>query len=228
MAKRDKTIKKEMKLGKARNELCEWFCAKNKTIQELVPPISEVEQRTKSRCETMFVRMLETMMNEAIYFKSYDQVYYRNLNITTRRIMKKMILSFTYDDHKNEFISADIPVFFPPLQVENKAVPSEGMFFCNFIHVDSSNLEEKKDYQIQSADIIESKSYDTSKLEFLNRCIQAYDMLVYNQELTVQQVMKYFFLGFDSIINDIKRPNPDISDRDLITLYESGLELTTR
>jgi len=183
-----KSIKSEAKLGNANREVLSWFIGKTGQ-NEIVPPINDSELKTTNSSEARFYRMLFTVINEASYYMTADhKFYYRKLNTTTRKILKKTILTFKYDKKEGKFILPEIPVFIPPLQIWDRAVEAPGMMFINFIESDG-------DTEVTHRYIIDDN--------FRCRAYTAYDAIEIGS-LTHEEAMKYFFLGLsDEIIDRI-------------------------
>lgn len=183
-----KTLKRELKLGNANREVLSWFIGKIGK-DEIVPPINSIELKTTNSSEARFYRVLFTVIYEASYYMTADhKFYFRKLNTTTRKILKKTILTFKYDKKEGKFVLPEIPVFIPPLQIWNRAVEAPGMMFINFI-------ESNGDTEVTHRYIIDDN--------FKCRGCTAYDAIEMGM-LTHEEAMKYFFLGLsDELIEKI-------------------------
>lgn len=183
-----KTLKRELKLGNANREVLSWFIGKIGK-DEIVPPINDNELKTTNSSEARFYRVLFTVIYEASYYMTADhKFYFRKLNTTTRKILKKTILTFKYDKKEGKFVLPEIPVFIPPLQIWDRAVEAPGMMFINFIESDG-------DTEVTHRYIVD--------YNFKCRADVAYDAIEMGI-FTHEEAMKYFFLGLnDELINKI-------------------------
>lgn len=183
-----KTLKREIKLGNANREVLSWFIGKIGQ-NEIVPPINNIELQTTNSSEARFYRMLFTVIYKASYYMTADhKFYFRNLNTTTRKILKKTILTFKYDKKEDKFVLPEIPVFIPPLQVWNRAVEAPGMMFVNFIESDG-------DTEVTHRYIVDDNFECRANVAY-----DAIEMCIFTHE----EAMRYFFLGLsDELINKI-------------------------